>query len=213
MSEIKKLLSSLEIDAINPGGGIGGTLFSNENNKLLTSFSPIDNQCIASVKTCGAAEYAILIEKAKKNGLEAIPTDKAIVTETGKPSGIALTAKPIAVNNISEAAMPCKKPMIKIKTTILLIAILNFFPNVLICFSKGLSVNSDCTIDFVIFPISVFFPTPTIIAFPLPFNTILLANNILYCSPSGISFSESCSLDLSTGNVSPVNIASSIDNP
>ncbi len=70
MSEIKKLLSGLEIDAINPGGGIGGTLFSNQNNKLLTSFSPIDNQCIASVKTCGAAEYAILIEKAKKAAAE-----------------------------------------------------------------------------------------------------------------------------------------------
>jgi aldehyde dehydrogenase (NAD+) len=60
----KQLLDSLEIASINPGGGIGDILLYSDKT-LLASFSPIDEQSIASVKTCGEDEYNILINRAK----------------------------------------------------------------------------------------------------------------------------------------------------
>lgn len=62
--EIKKLLECLGIEATNPGGGIGDILFTAENS-LLDSFSPIDNQSIAAVNTCGLEEYKILMKNAQ----------------------------------------------------------------------------------------------------------------------------------------------------
>jgi aldehyde dehydrogenase (NAD+) len=64
MSNIAEVLKKLSIQSMNPGGGIGEELWS-PNNKILESFSPIDNNLIASVKTCGAAEYELLMKKAQ----------------------------------------------------------------------------------------------------------------------------------------------------
>lgn len=63
MHEMTNVLKKLGIESMNPGGGIGDAIFSSDG--VLESFSPIDNQRIASIKTCNAEEYATLIKKAK----------------------------------------------------------------------------------------------------------------------------------------------------
>ncbi len=64
MSKIADVLKKLAIESINPGGGIGEELWMS-GHSMLDSVSPIDAQHIASVKTCGAAEYGTLMHKAK----------------------------------------------------------------------------------------------------------------------------------------------------
>lgn len=56
----------INIDSINPGGGIGELYFTSEKRKSLDSYTPINNQKIASVSTCGKEEYETLIQQAAK---------------------------------------------------------------------------------------------------------------------------------------------------
>lgn len=67
---VNQILNPLQIETINAGGGIGNMYFMPVNTLVLDSFSPIDNQKIASVKTCGVEEYATLMKKAEKAAQE-----------------------------------------------------------------------------------------------------------------------------------------------
>jgi aldehyde dehydrogenase (NAD+) len=66
MSKFADVLSKLDIQPMNPGGGIGDALWSPEGSTILDSFSPIDEQCIGSIQTCGVKEYEQLMSHAKK---------------------------------------------------------------------------------------------------------------------------------------------------
>ena len=138
------------------------------------------------------------------------PIDNIIVTIAGKPSGIAATAKPTEVINISTGSIFFIIPIIKIIAHITKHTIPRIFPTSPSFFCIGVSGASSSIIMFAICPILVFIPISVTIAFPLPLTTILAINAIFFISPSGISSLFIILFVLLTGSVSPVKLDSSI---
>ena len=138
------------------------------------------------------------------------PIDNIIVTIAGSPSGIAATAKPTDVINISIGSIFFNIPITYIIAHITRHTIPKVFPTSDSFFCIGVSGASSSFIMLAIFPILVFIPVSVTIAFPCPETTILAINPIFFISPNGIFSSSICASLFSTGSVSPVKLDSSI---
>ena len=136
--------------------------------------------------------------------------ESIIVTIAGKPSGIAATAKPTDVINISVIGIFFIIPITNITAQIAKQAIPNTFPTSSNFFWIGVVGDSFVIIIFAIFPTSVLIPVLTTIPSACPFTTIVLPNAILHISPSAtFLFVITLSAFFSTGSFSPVRLASS----
>ena len=138
------------------------------------------------------------------------PIDSIIVTIAGNPSGIAATANPTDVMNISIGSMCFIIPIKNINTHIAKQTIPNDFPTCANFFCIGVSGVSSSIIILAICPTLVFIPVSVTTAFPCPFTTILAINAMFNMSPNGTSFCATISAFFSTGSVSPVKLDSSI---
>ena len=116
------------------------------------------------------------------------PIDSIIVTIAGSPSGIAATANPTDVINISTGSICFIKPIAKIITHITKHAIPNIFPTSPSFFCNGVSGVSSSIIILAICPTLVFIPISVTTAFPCPLTVMLAINAMFFLSPNGISF-------------------------
>ena len=138
------------------------------------------------------------------------PIDNTIVTIAGSPSGIAATANPTDVINISFISIFLNIPIINIKKHIPKHIIPKFFPTSPNFFWIGVSGDSSFIIIFAILPTLVFIPVSVTTASACPPITIVVANAKFTISPIAISFFNIFFASFSTGMFSPVNAASSI---
>ena len=137
------------------------------------------------------------------------PIESIIVTIAGNPSGIAATASPIDVINISEKGMFFKIPIINIAIQIIIHTVPNFFPTSESFLWRGVSGCSSEFIIVAIWPTFVFIPISVIIASPWPLVTIVEENTILIISPVGIVLLNFIFSSLVTLSDSPVRADSS----
>ena len=138
------------------------------------------------------------------------PIESIIVTIAGNPSGIAATASPTAVINISMGSIFLMSPIIKIIMQIAKHAIPNIFPTSPNFFWSGVSGASSSIIIFAICPTFVSIPVSVTIAFPVPLTTVLAINAIFFISPNGMSFLHMIFASFRLGSASPVKEDSSI---
>ena len=138
------------------------------------------------------------------------PIDNIIVTIAGNPSGMAATASPTEVINISIGAIFFIIPMTKIRKQMTKQTAPKLLPTCDNFFCKGVSGASLVKIICAIFPTFVFIPISVIIASPCPFTTIVVENAIFFKSPKFVFSFNNCSASFSTGTVSPVKLDSSI---
>ena len=94
------------------------------------------------------------------------PIDNIIVTIAGKPSGIAATASPTDVINISIGSIFFIIPIANISTHIAKHTIPSIFPTCDSFFCIGVSGVSSSIIILAIFPTLVFIPVSVTTAFP-----------------------------------------------
>ena len=137
------------------------------------------------------------------------PIDNIIVTIAGKPSGIAATASPTEVINISTGSIFLSIPITNIKAHIHKQAIPRVFPTSPSFLWIGVSGASFVIIIFAIWPTFVFIPVSVTIASACPFTTIVFANAIFKVSPIGVLLSSNTSASFVPGTVSPVRLDSS----
>ena len=138
------------------------------------------------------------------------PIDNTIVTIAGNPSGIAATANPTDVINISIGFIFFIIPIINIIKHIAKHAIPNILPTSPSFFCIGVSGVSLFFIRFAIWPTFVFIPVSVTIAVACPVITLLPINAMLCISPNGIFVLFITSDCFSTGKFSPVKLYSSI---
>ena len=138
------------------------------------------------------------------------PIESIIVTIAGRPSGIAATASPTDVINISTIGIFLNIPITNINTQITMHAIASIFPTSFNFFCIGVSGDSSSIIIPAIFPTLVFIPVSTTTASPCPFTTTVVAKAILHKSPIAVFSFRILPLSLLVGIVSPVNADSSI---
>ena len=138
------------------------------------------------------------------------PIDSIIVTIAGSPSGIAATAKPTEVINISIGSIFFKSPITNINRQIPKHAIPNDFPTSSNFFWIGVSGASFVIIIFAILPTFVFIPISVTIASPCPLTTIVVENAIFTMSPKAVFSFNMLLASFKTGTVSPVRLDSSI---
>ena len=112
------------------------------------------------------------------------PIDSTIVTIAGNPSGIAATANPTDVINISIGSIFFIIPIKKISMHIAKHAIPNIFPTCPNFFWIGVSGASFSIIIFAIFPTVVLIPVSVTTAFACPFTTVLAINAMFFMSPN-----------------------------
>ena len=103
------------------------------------------------------------------------PIESIIVTIAGNPSGMAATASPTDVINISTIGIFLKIPIINIRTQIIMHAIARIFPTSPNFFWIGVSGASSSIIIPAILPTLVFIPVSVTTASPWPFTTIVVA--------------------------------------
>ena len=140
------------------------------------------------------------------------PIESTIVTIAGNPSGIAATASPTDVINISIGSIFLITPITKIIIHIIKHATPKIFPTCPSFICIGVSGALFSIIIFAIFPTSVCIPISVTIAFPCPFTTILAIYPKFFLSPIGLSLFPINSASFSDGIVSPVRLDSSIFN-
>ena len=138
------------------------------------------------------------------------PIDNIIVTIAGKPSGIAATASPTDVINISNGDIFLNNPITNIKTHITKQAIPKVFPTPANFFCIGVSGALSSIIIFAICPTFVFIPISVTTPSALPEVTMHEENAILTISPKLHSFFKTKFASLVAGTFSPVKLASSI---
>ena len=138
------------------------------------------------------------------------PIESTIVTIAGKPSGIAATARPTEVINISTGGICFIIPIIKITAHIARQATPKTFPTSPNFFCIGVSGSSSVIIIFAILPTLVFIPVSTTTASPCPFTTTVVANAIFKQSAIHACSFKIALQSFSTGTVSPVKLDSSI---
>ena len=138
------------------------------------------------------------------------PIESIIVTIAGNPSGIAATANPTDVMNISIGSIFFRIPITNMIAQITKQPIPNVFPTSPSFFCIGVSGDSFVIIIFAIFPTFVFIPISVTIASACPFTTIVLAKAIFKVSPKAVFSSNNTSASFVTGTVSPVKLDSSI---
>ena len=136
--------------------------------------------------------------------------ERIIVTIAGKPSGIAATAKPTDVINISTTDIFFITPITKIKAQITTQAIPSTLPTSLNFFWIGVCGASFVIIILAIFPTSVFIPILVTIPSACPFTTAVPAKTIFFMSPRGTFWLlNNAFSSFSTASVSPVRLDSS----
>ena len=138
------------------------------------------------------------------------PIESIIVTMAGNPSGIAATASPTDVINISTGSIFLRSPITKITAQIIKHAIPSVFPTSPSFFWIGVCGASSVIIIFAICPTFVCIPVSVTIASACPFTTIVVAKAILVISPSAVFSAKILPASLSIGTVSPVRLDSSI---
>ena len=138
------------------------------------------------------------------------PIESIIVTIAGSPSGIAATAKPTDVINISIGSIFFITPIINITAHITKQTTPKIFPTSESFFCIGVSGASSFIIMFAICPIFVSIPVSVTIALPWPCTTTVVIKAIFFKSPKVMSLLYSISFVFSTGSVSPVKLDSSI---
>ena len=138
------------------------------------------------------------------------PIESIIVTIAGNPSGIAATASPTDVINISTGSICFIRPITKIITHIAKHAKPNIFPTSPNFFCNGVCGASSSIIILAICPTFVFIPVSVTTAFPCPFTAILAIKAIFFISPNGAFLLHKISASFSAPCVSPVNDDSSI---
>ena len=138
------------------------------------------------------------------------PIDNIIVTIAGSPSGIAATASPTDVINISIGFIFLKIPIINIKRQIIKQPIPKLFPTCPNFLCIGVSGVSFVIIILAILPTFVFIPVSVTIASPCPFTTTVVANAKFVISPNAVFSGKISSALFKLGTVSPVRLDSSI---
>ena len=138
------------------------------------------------------------------------PIDKTIVTIAGSPSGIAATARPTDVINISNAGIFFNIPILNIIAHIIKQPIPNVFPTWPNFFCIGVSGDSSLIIIFAIFPTLVSIPVSVTIASAFPFVIIVVPNAIFSISPILQSCFNFTFSSFKIGTFSPVKLDSSI---
>ena len=96
------------------------------------------------------------------------PIERTIATIATSPSGIAATARLIAVISISIQFLPCKSPMTNISAQITIAIYPNVFPSLSSFTCNGVSVFSSSSSILAILPISVSIAVATTTPSPLP---------------------------------------------
>ena len=137
------------------------------------------------------------------------PIESIIVTIAGSPSGIAATANPTEVINISIGSIFLTNPITNISKQIIKHPIPKLFPTSASFFCIGVSGDSSVIIIFAILPTFVFIPVSVAIASAWPFTTIVVANPIFIVSPKDVLSFKITFASFSTGTVSPVKLDSS----
>ena len=112
------------------------------------------------------------------------PIANTIVDTATNPSGIAATANPTDVINISIGSIFFIIPIKKISMHIAKHAIPNIFPTCPNFFWIGVSGASFSIIIFAIFPTVVLIPVSVTTAFACPFTTVLAINAMFFMSPN-----------------------------
>ena len=96
------------------------------------------------------------------------PIERTIATIATSPSGIAATARLIAVISISIQFLPCKSPITNISPQIAIAMYPNVFPSLSSFTCNGVSVFSSSSSILAILPISVSIAVATTTPSPLP---------------------------------------------
>ena len=96
------------------------------------------------------------------------PIERTIATIATSPSGIAATARLIAVISISIQFLPCKSPITNINPQIAIAMYPNVFPSLSSFTCNGVSVFSSSSSILAILPISVSIAVATTTPSPLP---------------------------------------------
>ena len=138
------------------------------------------------------------------------PIESIIVTIAGSPSGIAATASPTEVINISTGSIFLRIPITNINAQMTKHPMPRVFPTSPSFFCIGVSGDSFVIIILAIFPTFVFIPISVTIASPCPFTTIVFAKAIFNVSPRAVLSPNNTSASFVTGTVSPVKLDSSI---
>ena len=138
--------------------------------------------------------------------------DSIIVTIAGSPSGIAATASPTEVINISSGVICFKRPIKNIKMQIPKHAHPNIFPTSSNFFWIGVCGVSFVMIILAILPTFVSIPISVTIPSPCPSITIVLPNAVFIISPIEHFSPKIAFASFDTPFVSPVKLDSSIFN-
>ena len=137
------------------------------------------------------------------------PIESIIVTIAGNPSGIAATASPTEVINISTGSIFFNNPITNISKQIIKHPIPKLLPTSPSFFCIGVSGASSVIIILAIFPTFVFIPVSVAIASACPFTTIVVAKPMFIVSPKEILSFNIIFASLSIGTISPVKLDSS----
>ena len=138
------------------------------------------------------------------------PIESIIVTIAGSPSGIAATASPTDVINISIGSIFFRIPITNINAQMAKQPTPSVLPTSPSFFCIGVSGDSFVIIILAILPTFVFIPVSVTIASAWPFTTIVFAKAIFNVSPKAVFSSRSTLASFVTGTVSPVRLDSSI---
>mmetsp|Transcript_16441 Transcript_16441/g.24596 ORF Transcript_16441/g.24596 Transcript_16441/m.24596 type:complete len:220 (+) Transcript_16441:394-1053(+) len=128
------------------------------------------------------------------------PSARVTVTQIGRPSGIAATARLTATVTVSKKGLPRRNPNNAIKAITMLLITANVLPSSSILTWRGLFLLSTLPNSFATFPNSVLFPTATTMALPRPEQTKVPMNAMFFCSVKGTSVL----LDVNIDNPDPV---------
>ena len=137
------------------------------------------------------------------------PMAKTIVTTAGSPSGMAATARLMAIMNISSGATFSMTPSTKITAQITMAPTPRIFPVLSSFTCKGVCAGSSSIIIPAILPTCVRMPVSTTTALACPAVTTLLEKTMFRRSPNGALGENFASASFSTGTDSPVREASS----
>ena len=134
-----------------------------------------------------------------------MPSASRIVTTAGSPSGIAATAKLIAVMKSANGSPPCKRPTAKIMAQIARKRMPRILPRRFKFSCRGVASVSILFRRSAIFPISVLDAVETTIPSPRPYVISVPLNTMLSRSPMPGTSSYRAIASLCTGTDSPVN--------